>query len=79
MNEPTPSQRFAAAELRQQSERSPFLRFHKRARALRLASFWDGFPHSYTPQQVTAGRELICSPHDWELVHEVLSLELEGE
>lgn len=66
---PTPSQRFAAHAL----QRSLNGNSHQ-ARALNHASYWDSFPHSYTPEQVAAGRALLIDPNNRELIDAVRKL-----
>lgn len=58
---PTVAQRFAAHDAQRAAERAGNFTL---ARALRAASYADGFPHSYTPEAVRVGRALIVAVAD---------------
>lgn len=71
---PTVAQRFAAHDLYRGLYPGSRL-----ARGLRAASYWDGFPASYSAAQVAAGRALIAEPHEWSRLAAVLELMSEDE
>lgn len=58
---PTVAQRFAAHDAQRDAERGGSLTL---AKALRAASYADGFPHSYTDEAVRVGRALIVAIAD---------------
>lgn len=58
---PTTAQRFAAHDLQRAAERDGNFTL---ARALRAASYADGFPHSYSDDVVATSRALIIAMAD---------------
>ena len=58
---PTVAQRLTARDAQRDAERGGSLTL---ARALRAASYADGFPHSYTAEAVRVGRALIVAIAD---------------